>query len=65
MSLLDAIVDNVGNSSDASIREFAAKCLAEFLKWAIIHASKKVGKIAILLQVLLNFLQKATGDESI
>jgi DNA-dependent protein kinase catalytic subunit len=41
MALLDAIVDSVGHSSNGALRDFAAKCLAEFLKWSLKHISKK------------------------
>jgi DNA-dependent protein kinase catalytic subunit len=41
MALLDAIVEAVGDESDGSLRDFAAKCLSEFLKWSIKQTTEK------------------------
>jgi hypothetical protein len=32
----------VGNDTDGALRDFAAKCLAEFLKWSIKQTTTKV-----------------------
>ncbi len=42
MELLDAIAGAVGNSTDGGLRDFAAKCMAEFLKWSVKQATTKV-----------------------
>jgi DNA-dependent protein kinase catalytic subunit len=42
MALLDSIVDALGHETDGGLREYAAKCLAEFLKWSIKQATTKV-----------------------
>jgi hypothetical protein len=50
MALLDAIVEAAGNPTDGGVREFSARCQAEFLKWSSKHAtSKKVLTRAVLL----------------
>jgi len=41
MNLLDAIVDAVGNHSNGGLRDFAAKCLSEFLKWSLKHSTQQ------------------------
>lgn len=40
MTLLDAIVEAVGNPSDGGLRSFSAVCLAEFLDSSIKHAAR-------------------------
>jgi DNA-dependent protein kinase catalytic subunit len=42
MNLLDAIVEAVGNHSNGGLRDFAAKCLSEFLKWSLKHSTQQV-----------------------
>jgi DNA-dependent protein kinase catalytic subunit len=51
MTLLEAIIDAVGNPTDGALREFAAKCLAEFLKWSIKQSTKKVLTLSLLLSL--------------
>jgi DNA-PKcs, N-terminal/Phosphatidylinositol 3- and 4-kinase/DNA-PKcs, CC5/DNA-dependent protein kinase catalytic subunit, CC1/2/DNA-dependent protein kinase catalytic subunit, CC3/FAT domain/FATC domain len=47
MAMLDAITDAVGNPTSGGLREFAAKCMAEFLSWSLKHVHSQQAAAAV------------------
>ncbi|GAB1598867.1 DNA-dependent protein kinase catalytic subunit-like isoform X1, partial [Argonauta hians] len=47
MSLLDAIYDGIIQSKDTSLRDFCAKCIAEFFKWSLKRKSTEKNPVNV------------------
>ncbi|KAI5080746.1 hypothetical protein GOP47_0003929 [Adiantum capillus-veneris] len=52
MALLDAILDGLVDSDNASLREFCADCYEEFLRWSIRHAPPEVDNFVNVTSML-------------
>ena len=46
LTLLNAITDGVGNSSDGAVRDYCARALAEFFKWSLKQSTQKQIRIS-------------------
>eukprot|EP00106_Octopus_bimaculoides_P010915 XP_014778357.1 PREDICTED: DNA-dependent protein kinase catalytic subunit-like [Octopus bimaculoides] len=47
MALLDAIYDGIIQSEDTSLRDFCAKCIAEFFKWSLKRKSSEKNPVNV------------------
>ncbi len=47
MALLDAITNALGHFENASLRDYAGKCMAEFVKWSLKHHGSSRGALNI------------------
>ena len=64
LTLLNAIIDGVGDSEDGAVRDYCAKGLAEFFKWALKQSSNKQIKTVTSVGSLLRRIYSLLRDPS-